>query len=83
MYEVIIKNYLKRLSLKDINNFANKNGINLLNGEDKTIYDFIIKYWKDVYHGNINCFSTLKKEVSLNTYNIIMNLYNEYKDKIK
>lgn len=29
MYEVIIKEYLKRLSLKDINDFANKNNVSL------------------------------------------------------
>ena len=84
MYEVLIKEYLKRLSLKDINDFANKNGITLPNGEDKKIYDLIMKYWKDVYKGNTNeAFSKLKKEVSEDTYNTIINMYNELKDKIK
>ena len=35
MYEAFIREYLKRLSLKDINDFASKNGIVLPNGEDK------------------------------------------------
>lgn len=84
MYDVLIKEYLKRLSLKDINNFANKNNINLSNGEDKKIYDLIMKYWKDVYNGNTNeAFLELKKSVSNNVYNTIINLYNTYKDKIK
>lgn len=84
MYEVLIKEYLKRLSLKDINDFASKNGIVLPNGEDKKIYNFIMKYWKDVYQGNTNqAFNELKQTVSSNTYNVAMALYNEYKDKIK
>lgn len=84
MYEVIIKEYLKRLSLKDINDFANKNNIQLETNEDKKIYDFIMKYWKDVYKGNTkDCFNELKQTVSPNTYNFAMSLYNEFKDKIK
>ena len=84
MYEILIQNYLKRLSLKDINDFANKNGIFLSNGEDKVIYEFIMKYWMEVYKGDANkVFNELKKQVCPNTYNNIMKLYGMYKDKIK
>lgn len=84
MYEVLIKEYLKRLSLKDINDFANKNNMPLLKGEDKVIYDFIMSNWKEVYKGDANkAFIKLKEKVSSNTYNNIMKLYNEFKDKIK
>lgn len=84
MYEVLIKEYLKRLSLKDINDFANKNNMPLINGEDKIIYDFIMNNWQEVYKGDVNkAFMKLKQKVSLNTYNNIMTLYNEFKDKIK
>ena len=83
MYEVLIKEYLKRLSLKDINDFALKNGINLPQGEDKKIYNLIMRYWKDVYKGNTNeAFNELKKCVSNNTYNKIIELYNELENKI-
>ena len=84
MYEVLIKEYLKRLSLKDINNFANKNNMPLINGEDKIIYDFIMNNWQEVYKGDANkAFLKLKQKVSSNTYKNIMTLYNEFKDKIK
>ena len=83
MYEMLIKNYLKRLSLKDINDFANKQGITLPIGEDKIIYDLIMKYWKDIYNGDTTCFNDIKKKVSNDTYNVITNLYNTYKDKLK
>lgn len=84
MYEVIIKEYLKRLSLKDINDFANKNNISLKDNEDKIIYDFIMKYWMEVYKGDSNkVFIKLKEKVSENTYNNIIKLYTEFKDKIK
>ena len=84
MYEMLIKEYIKRLSLKDINDFANKNNINLINDEDKKIYDLITKYWKDVYNGNPNeAFTILKNEVSEDTYNKVIDLYNKYKRKIR
>lgn len=84
LYEVLIKEYLKRLSLKDINDFASKNNITLKNSEDKIIYDFIKNNWMEVYKGDANkAFNSLKKEISIDTYNAIINLYNEFKDKIK
>lgn len=84
MYEVLIKQYLKRLSLKDINDFANKNNMPLKQGEDKVIYDFIINNWQEVYKGDAKkAFEKLKQVVSSNTYNAAMKLYNEFKDKIK
>ena len=52
MYEVIIKEYLKRLSLKDINDFANKNNVSLKPGEDKVLYNFIMNNWMEVYKGD-------------------------------
>ena len=83
MYEILIKEYIKRLSLKDINDFAIKKGIKLLDNEDKKIYNLIIKYWKDIYNGNTNeAFTKLKNEVSEDTYNNIINLYNEYKKRL-
>ena len=84
MYEVLIKQYLKRLSLKDINDFANKNNMPLKQGEDKVIYDFIMNNWQEVYKGDAKkAFSKIKPMLSENTYNNITSLYNEFKDKIK
>ena len=84
MYEALIKEYLKRLSLKDINDFASKNKIVLQKNEDKIIYDFIMENWKEVYKGNAKlAFEKLKKNVSNETYNNVVTLYNQFKNKIK
>lgn len=84
MYEALIKEYLKRLSLKDINDFAVKNKIILQKNEDKIIYDFIMENWKEVYKGNAKlAFEKLKKNVSNETYNNVITLYNQFKNKIK
>ena len=52
MYEMLIKEYLKKLSINDIDNFALKNNITLKYGENKIIYDFIKQRWMEVYSGN-------------------------------
>ena len=84
MYEALINTYVNHLSLDDINDFANKNGIKLNNGEDKVIYDFIKSNWKQVYKGDtLKELYKIKEKVSPDTFNVILNLYNKYKNKIK
>lgn len=83
MYEMLIKEYLKKLTLNDINNFALKYNFKLQPNEDKIIYNFIINNWKEVYKGNPNkAFLKLKGQVSSDTYNFAITLYNQFKDKI-
>ena len=42
----IIKEYIKNITEKDIVNFAEKEGIKLLNDEVKIIYMYIKNYWE-------------------------------------
>ena len=84
MYEVLINSYVNKLSLNDINNFANKNNIILKNGEDKIIYDFIKNNWKEVYKGDtLKELYKIREKVSNDTFNEIIKLYEKYKDKIR
>ena len=84
MYEMLIKNYINKITINDINNFASNNNILLVPGEDKILYNFINKYWKEAYKGDINkVFSILKNNVSESTYNAAVILYNKYKHLIK
>ncbi len=83
MYEGLIKEYLKRLSIKDINNFANNNNLKLKNNEDQILYDFIINNWKEFYKGDrTKVLKELQGKISPETYNFIINLYDKYKNKI-
>lgn len=82
MYEVLIRKYLSKLTLNDINNFANKNNMPLKQGEDMVIYNFIMNYWQILYKGNSSeVFLRLKPLVSNETYNNAIILYNRYKNK--
>lgn len=84
MYKMLIKNYINKITINDINNFTNNNNIILLPGEDKIIYNFINKYWEEAYKGDINkVFKELKNSVSDNTYNNAVMFYNKYKYLLK
>ena len=84
MYDVLIKEYLKRLSLNDIDKFTLKNGVTLKPGENKIIYDFIMQNWQEVYKGDSKkAFLKLKEKTSKETYDAIIKMFNMFKDKIK
>ena len=52
MNEFLIKNYIQRLTLEDINNFAKKHGIDLNEDELKLIEQHIRKDWHTIIYGN-------------------------------
>lgn len=84
MIENIIKEYLKKLTVKDINDFALKYNFKLKLNEDKIIYNFIMNHWKEIYSQDPTlAFQKLKNIVSQDTYNFAIKLYNEYKNKYK
>lgn len=84
MYEYIIGEYVNnKLTESDINNFAKKKNIQLTSNETKIIYVYIKNYWKQFYKGDpTNLFIELKEKLTTKTYEAIIKLYKEYKNKI-
>ena len=84
MYEKLIKECVLKLTEEDILKFAKKKGITITDEEIKTIYMYIKNYWKEFYKGDpTDLFLELKEKLSKDVYDEILNLYNEYKKKIK
>lgn len=80
----VIENYVNRLTKDDIRRFALKQGITLGNDEVAFIYTYIKKNYKNIIFGNPkDVLSDIKDEVKANTYNKIVNLYMQYKDKLE
>ena len=80
----VIENYVNRLTKDDIRRFALKQGITLGNDEVACIYTYIKKNYKNIIFGNPkDVLSDIKDEVKANTYNKIVNLYMQYKDKLE
>ena len=81
---LLISKYINKSTKDDIKTFAYNKGILLEEYEIDIIYFYIKKYYKEFLQGNdLLILNKLKKEISKNTYNHIINLYNEYKRKIR
>ena len=67
MNEFLIKNYISRLTLSDIDEFAKKHGIELNDDELKLIDGYIRREWHTIIYGNPRpILDSLKK--NLNEY---------------
>lgn len=84
MYEYLIGEYVNnKLTEQDINSFALNKNIHLTQDEIKIIYVYIKNYWKEFYKGNpAELFIELKEKLNKKTYDTIIKLYEEYKNKI-
>ena len=82
MKDKLLKNYVNKLSINDINDFAVKNDIVLNKDELNTIYDIIKNDYDELLYGNSdNVFNKLKSNVSSDNYDKIINLFFLYKKK--
>lgn len=82
MNEFLIKNYISRLTIDDINNFAIKHGIELNEQELKIIEQHIRKDWHTIIYGNPRpILDNLKNKLNNLQYQKIENLYIEFKNK--
>ena len=82
MNEFLIKSYISRLTLDDIDKFAKKHGIDLNEEELKLIEQHIRKDWHTIIYGNPRpILDNLKTKIKNNEYQKIENLYIEFKNK--
>lgn len=79
----LISEYVKRLTKEDIIKFAYKQGITLKDKELNIIYNCIKENYKTIIYGNARTIlDNLKNEVEPLTYNKIITLYKEFREKI-
>lgn len=79
----LIGEYVKRLSKDDILKFARFQGIVLEENEIDVIFKCIKENYKTIIYGNPrNILDELKEQVKPLTYNKIITLYKEFKEKI-
>ncbi len=83
MYEYFIKDYINKLTIKEIKEYTFKNNINLNKKELELVLNLIKKEWLNVYRGDENAFKILEKGINIEAYNKIYSLYKEYKIKYK
>ncbi len=81
MYKMIINNYIKNLTLADINNLNTTHSIKLSSKEQQIIYNILKTNWQDLYNDNQTTWNIIKQEINSFSYNLLRNLYLEYKNK--
>ncbi len=81
---LLISEYIRRLTKKDIINYTQKEGINLTEKELDIIYNHIKNDYKEFLTKNpIPILNQLKEEVTPKTYNKVLELYDKYYKLIK
>ncbi|NLL44594.1 MAG: DUF2624 family protein [Mollicutes bacterium] len=84
MNELLIKQYINRLTHQDIDAFAKQYGLVLKENEIEIIYDCIKNNWRTILYGNPrNVLNELKQELEPITYNKLEQLYIYFKEKLK
>lgn len=84
MKEILISQYVNRLTKRDIEDFGKQNGVILDINELDIIYQTIKKDWKTIIYGNpTSILNSIKNQFDNNKYQKIEKLYYEFKGKFK
>ena len=82
MYEYLISEYIKKMSIDDIIKFADNKNISIPYSDDMIIYTYAKKYYSEIIKGNdYNIIKELKEKLSPNTFKEAYKLYLEAKIK--
>lgn len=82
MNKLIIYEYINRLRREDIVKFCIIKGIDASDNEIDIVYDYIKHDYKRFFNNPEEILLEVKNKISSNTFNLIMEYYNKYKNKI-
>lgn len=84
MSEFLIKNYVSKLTISEIDAFSRTQGLSLNDQELRIIEHYIKNDWRTIIYGNPRpILDELKKSLDSYSYQKIENLYIEFKNKYK
>ena len=82
MYNVIISEYLKKLTIKDILDYAKNNNIKINESDAIILLSYAKKYYKELTSDNPDkILKEIKSKINKETYKAVYKLYIEYKIK--
>ena len=80
--EYLIKEYIKKMTIDDIKNFAIKKNINISDSDSLILYTYAKNHYEDFLNGKDDILiKELKEKLSPNTFKEAYKLYLEYKIK--
>ena len=78
----MIKKYIEKLTIEDIFYFAKLKNIKISDVDAEILLKTAKKKWKDFYDGDpTSTINYLKDKLDTNTYNKLLKVYLEYKNK--
>lgn len=84
MIEKLIREYVDRMTLQDVESFAIANGVVLNEDEKNLIYNEIKMHWHTIVYGNPRgILDNLKSQLEPLTYQKIENLYVYFRQKFQ
>ena len=82
MISKLIGNYVNKMTINDVKNFALSNNINLNNTELDIVYNTIKKNWYTLIYGDYtSIFNNIKDKFGTDTYKKIEELFFYFKNK--
>lgn len=82
MYKNLIVNYIKNMTMEDVNSFIEKNNIEISEKDKRVIFNHIKKYYNVFFNDPIKYIKMLKGSIDDNIYYEVLTLYDKYKDKL-
>ena len=82
MYKNLIVNYIKNMTMEDVNSFIEKNNIEISEKDKRVIFNHIKKYYNVFFNDPIKYIKMLKGSIDDNIYYEVLTLYDKYKYKL-
>ena len=83
MYEIIIRDYVNKLTEDDIIQYSKRKNISLNDDEVKVLYLYAKIYWREFYRGNPNdLILELKEKLRPQVFDSLYKIYTDLKDKL-
>lgn len=82
MYEIIIRDYINKLTEQDIIEYSKRKNIELNDDEVKILYLYAKNYWREFYKGYPkDLIEELREKLRPQTFNTLYKMYVDLKNK--
>lgn len=81
MKDYLIIEYIKKLSVEDIKNFAKLKNININDSDAIILYTYIKNHYQELLNNDSKIIKEIKDQINPNTFKEVYKLYLEYKIK--
>ena len=84
MYEIIIRDYIKKLTEEDIIKYGKRKNIDISNEDSKILFVYAKNYWREFYKENpTELINELKEKLEPKTFNDLYKIYMDLKQLMK